>query len=171
MLDHRAKTVRAAVEQVLVGRVMILQQVVPDDPFVKRSSGHRAVDEELGQRRLQSHQCVQFLGHDFLVLVIEPHDHRSQHGDAMLAELAQNLGDRPALLLGVIGSLAFVPDPEAVDAHLENFFNGMFFAQVVEGRALLRGEGGKPAAVMEMFVEGGGDQALFFRDFLQGGCE
>src|ERR1035437_7091900 len=47
MFDHRAEAICSPVEQVLVGGVVILQQVLLDDPFVERRAGHRAVDEKL----------------------------------------------------------------------------------------------------------------------------
>ena len=125
MFDHGAEPVGAPVKQVHVVRINVLQQVVLDDALVERGAGHRAVDEKLGQGGLELHQAVQFLGDHFLVLIIKPHDHRGENGDAVLAKFGENLGHRPALLLGIIGPRPLVTDPESVNPHLQNLFHGV----------------------------------------------
>ena len=57
----------------------------------------------------------------------------------MLAKLGQNVSDGPALLFGVIGARALVADPETVNAHLQNFLDGVLADRLDAGE----GEDGK----------------------------
>ena len=43
----------------------------------------------------------------------------------MRAKLRDDVLDRPALLFGVAGPCSLVPDPEAVDPHLQNLLDGV----------------------------------------------
>jgi hypothetical protein len=125
MFHHRAETICAPIEQVLVGSVDVVQQVFLDDALVERRAGHRTVNQELRQCRFGLHQAVMFLRHNFRSLIIKPDNHGSQHGDAVIAKLLENLGGGPALLLGVVGARSLVADPEPVNAHLQNFLHGV----------------------------------------------
>src|ERR1017187_5324553 len=125
VLDHRREPVSPPVIAVCVFGVHVLQQAILDDPLVKRCARNRAIDQELSQGRLEFHQPIQFLRHDLGVLVIKSDNHRGQNGDAVLAKFRDDFLDWPALLLGITGARSFVPDPKAVNPHLQNLLDGV----------------------------------------------
>ena len=58
-----------------------------------------------------------------MILVVEPDDHRGEHYDPVLAKFSDDFCNRSPLLLGVARARAFVSNPEAVNTHLQYFFD------------------------------------------------
>lgn len=145
MFDHGAEAIGAPVKQVFIGGVDVLQQVFFDEAFVEGGAGDGAVNEVLAEGGFEFHELIEFLGDDGGVLVVKADDHGGEDGDAVLAEFGEDIGDGAALLFGIIGAGAFIADPEAVDAHFKDFFDGV----LADGFDAGEGEDGGFAAALE----------------------
>src|SRR5579862_3288256 len=102
-----------------------MQELLADDAFVKRCARHRAINQKLRQSGLELEQAIQFLFYDRFALIIKAHNHRGEHSNAVPAKLGKDLLDGSALLFCVAGARALVADPEPVDPHFQDLFDGI----------------------------------------------